>query len=225
MLERDKAIPKQYEAFINSTSWTLKDKSTEIITSMKKDQKLLEEAYKAVYESSVQPLYFGPADKKEAFFKWLKKLNHEVHEDGSVSIDGDVSFARNEFGQLGMFNSLGRYIVDRLPFNFQKVTGSFWCPDRIHSLEGSPEYVGKDFGCGSNNLNLISLEHSPKFVGGDFMCTSIRFDSLEGAPEVIKGEFDSDQFSDEDYRTFVKNRKYVEGKLDKDLDVDLEDFS
>ena len=192
---------------------------------MKKDQILLEEAYKAVYESSVQPLYFGPADKKEAFFKWLKKLNHEVHEDGSVSIDGDVSFIMNEFGQIGQYNSLGRYLVDRLPFNFRKVTGRFFCPSRLHSLEGSPEYVEGTFGCGSNNPDLTSLEHSPKFVGGDFMCTSIRFDSLEGAPEVIKGEFDSDQFSDEDYRTFVKNRKYVEGKLDKDLDVDLEDFS
>lgn len=174
---------------------------------------------------SKEPLYFGPEDKKEAFMKWLKNMKHEVHEDGSVSINGDVSFIMNEFGQVGQYNSLQRYIEDRLPFNFRKVTGRFYCPSRLHSLEGSPEYVGGDFGCGSNNPDLHSLEHSPKFVGGDFMCTSIRFDSLEGAPEVIKGEFDSDQFTDQEYREFVKKRKYVDNKLDKDLDVDLGDFS
>ena len=172
-----------------------------------------------------EPLYFGPPDKKEAFMKWLKKLKHEVHSDGSVSIDGDVSFAYNEFGQIGQYNSLGRYLVDRLPFNFKKVTGRFFCPPLINSLEGAPEYVGGTFGCGSNNSDLTSLEHSPKFVGGNFMCTNLRFDSLDGAPEVIKGKFESNQFTDEQYRTFVKKRKYVDNKLDKELDVDLGDFS
>ena len=187
---------------------------------MNKDQKLLEEAYQAVYESLKEPLYFGPPDEKQAFMKWLKKLKHEVHEDGSVSVDGDVSFIINVFSQIGQINSLGRYLVDRLPFNFRKVIGRFFCPSRIQSLEGSPEYVGGTFGCGSNNPNLTSLKHSPKFVGGDFMCTSIRFDSLEGAPEVIKGEFDSDQFTDEEYRKFVRERK-IKQKLNKELSPDL----
>ena len=187
---------------------------------MNKDQKLLEEAYQAVYESLKEPLYFGPPDKKEAFMEWLKKLKHEVHEDGSVSIDGDVSFIMNVFSQISQSNSLGRYLVDRLPFNFRKVTGRFFCPSRLQSLKGSPEYVGGTFGCGANPPTLTSLKHSPKFVGGDFMCTSIRFDSLEGAPEVIKGEFDSDQFTDEEYRKFVRERK-IKQNLDKELSPDL----
>ena len=182
--------------------------------------KILLESY-----GSKEPLYFGPPDKKEAFMKWLERLDHEVHEDGSVSIDGDVSFLMNEFGLVGQYNSLGRYLVDRLPFNFRKVTGRFFCPSRLDSLEGSPEYVGGAFSCGTNNPDLTSLEHSPKFVGGDFMCANLRFDSLDGAPEVIKGEFDSHQFTDQEYRAFAKKRKYIDNKLDKDLDVDLGDFS
>ena len=189
---------------------------------MYKNLKILLESY-----GTKEPLYFGPPDKKEAFMKWLNKLKHEVHEDGSVSIDGDVGFIMNEFGQVGMFNSLGRYLVDRLPFNFRKVTGRFFCPARLHSLEGSPEYVGGTFGCGSNNPALVSLEHSPKFVGGDFKCTNIRFDSLEGAPEVVKGEFDSDQFTDQEYRKFVRERRIkrkVDKELDPEFDIDLQDF-
>lgn len=69
------------------------------------------------------------------------------------------------------------------------------------------------------------MQGAPKEVGGDFECSGNKLTSLEGAPEVIKGRFVSDQFSDEDYRAFVKKRKYVDGKLDKELDVDLDDFS
>ena len=166
------------------------------------DLKSLQEAYCKICESVRDPMYFGPPDKKETFLNWLKLLKHEVHENGSVSIDGEVSFSLSEFGQRGMFNNVGRYIVDRLPFNFQKVTGDFWCPIRLETLEGSPKYVG-----------------------GNFLCKSLRFDSLEGAPEVIEGEFVSDQFTDNEYRTFAKKRKYVDDKLDKDLDVNLDDFS
>ena len=62
-------------------------------------------------------------------------------------------------------------------------------------------------------------------VAGNFDCGSNNLTSLEGAPEVIKGEFRSDQFSDAEYRAFAKKRKYVDNKLDKDLDVDLGDFA
>jgi hypothetical protein len=48
---------------------------------------------------------------------------------------------------------------------------------------------------------------------------------LEGAPEVVKGDFKSHQFSDEEYRNFAKKRKYIDRKLDKDLNMNLDDFS
>lgn len=172
---------------------------------MNKDQKLLEECYQQIYESVREPEYFGPSHVKQDFLNWLYKQDFEVHEDGSVSIDGDVSFRRNKHGQLDAYNNLGQYIVSRLPFNFRKVTGGFYCPSRIMNLEGSPRYVG-----------------------GDFWCQSSGIKSLEGAPEVIKGDFESTYFEDKDYRKFVRERKIkqkVDKELDKDLNVDLGDFS
>jgi hypothetical protein len=201
---------------------------------MNKDQKLLEEAYQSIYESTLEPLYFGPLDKKEAFMKWLSNLPHEVHEDGSVSVDGHASIP-DDFSKTKM---------ERVPFNFREVRGDFDCcklgltslngsprivtrsfdcqENKLTSLKGAPEVVGRDFQCRLNELT--SLKGAPKEVGNSFYCHYNKLTSLEGAPEVIKRNFVSDEFTDEDYRKFVKMRKYIEGNLDKDLDADLGDF-
>jgi hypothetical protein len=155
---------------------------------MNKDQRLLEEAYQSIYESTREPAYFGPEKDKQNWLKWLKSLKHEVHEDGSVSVHQNVR--------------LNDKNLTRIPFNFRSITGDFYC----------------------YNNNLTSLEGAPKEVGGDFYCYNNNLTSLEGAPEIIKGEFICDQFSDKEYRTFAKKRKYVDSKLDKDFDIDLEDF-
>lgn len=193
---------------------------------MYKNLKFLLESY-----GSKEPTYFGPPERKEEFLLWLKNLKHEVHEDGSVSIKEDVNLSHKK--------------LKRLPFNF-RITKDFFCNNNeLTSLEGAPKKVIGMFHCASNKLttlrgapkkvtisflcsnnNLVSLKGSPEMVGHHFYCSyNINITSLEGAPEVIKGEFKSDNFSDEDYRAFVKKRKYVEGKLDKELDVDLGDFS
>ena len=178
---------------------------------MNKDQKLLEEAYQSIYESVKVLLYFGPENGKQGWLKWLKRLDYKVHEDGSVSVIQDIIMWNQE-------------LTTRLPFNFKKVDGYFTCEtNKLTTLEGAPAIVGGDFSCSYNELT--SLQGAPKEVGGDFECSGNKLTSLEGAPEVIKGRFVSDQFSDEDYRAFVKKRKYVDGKLDKELDVDLDDFS
>ena len=198
---------------------------------MNKDQKLLEEAYQSIYESLKEPLYSGPPERKQEFLNWLSRLKHEVHEDGSVSVDGKVDLSKRQ--------------LETIPFIFKRVTEDFWClHNNLTSLKGAPKTVGGVFRCSDNKLTslegapekvgegfyssenkLISLKGAPKEVGGTFWCLGNPLNSLEGAPEVIKGEFDSDQFSDEEYRKFVNKRKHVEGKLDKDLNVDLEDFS
>ena len=218
---------------------------------MNKDQKLLEEAYESIYESLKEPLYFGPIERKREHLNQLFNLKHEVHSDGSVSVEGDVLLKELD--------------LDIIPFKFRVVTGSFYCyNNNLISLEGAPKNVGGNFYCSNNNLaslegapeevgvnfscfsnSLTSLEGAPKKVGGSFYChsnnlTSLegapkevvnfycdnnKLTSLEGAPEIIKGDFRSDQFSEEDYRAFAKKRKYVEGKLDKDLNIDLDDFS
>ena len=219
---------------------------------MNKDQRLLEEAYKAIYESLKEPLYFGPSERKQEFLNWLKRLNHEVHEDGSVTthesvrlysqnlrvlpfkfikVDGDFSCAGNLLGSLegapisvtGFFYcSLNR--LDTLKGAPEYVGGSFRCNgNMIASLEGAPKHVGEDFQC-MDNL-LVNLKGAPKFIGGDFICTDNDIKSLEGAQKEIKGEFKSDKFTDRDYRNFITKRDVVDKNLSKDLDVDLGDFS
>jgi hypothetical protein len=193
-----------------------------------KNLKILLENY-----GSKEPAYFGPLDKKEAFMNWLKRLDYEVHEDGSVSVKGDVDFRYNEQGQFRVCisDNIEKYIVSRLPFNFRKVTGDFMCPKQITTLTGSPRYVGGTFTSGPDNQNISSLEGAPDYVGKDFWCMSAKLTTLEGAPEVIKGYFGTKWFSKEDYREYAEKaarEKRIQKKLDKELDpefdVDLKDF-
>lgn len=177
---------------------------------MNKDQQLLQEAYESIYESSsVEPLYVGEPDRKQTFLNWLKYRKYEVRSDGSLDTNGVL------------FNRLN---ISKIPFVFNEVDGIFMCThNKLRSLEGSPKIVKGDFYCDGNEL--VSLKGAPKIVRGNFSCKVNPLQSLEGAPEVIEGEFVSDQFTDEDYRNYTKKRKYVDDKLDKDFDVDLEDFS
>jgi hypothetical protein len=204
---------------------------------MNKDQKLLEEAYQSIYESAREPEYFGPPERKQNLLRQLHMMSGmvEVHEDGSVSVHGEVDFTHHQIFQL--------------PFKFKEVTGKFICMGNyLKSLEGAPEKVGGGFTCSSNQLSslkgspevieqyfdcsnnkITSLEGAPRIVKGDFWCRyNPNLTSLEGAPEFIGGVFDSKQFSDEDYRKFVKKReldKRVSKELDKDFDVNvLNDF-
>ena len=193
---------------------------------MYRNLKILLESY-----GSKEPEYFGPPDKKEAFMKWLERLDHEVHEDGSVSVKGDVDFRYNEQGQLNVFDNIGKYIVSRLPFNFRKVTGDFMCPKQLMALTGSPRHVSGTFTSGPDNQNISSLEGAPDYVGKDFWCMSTLLKSLEGAPEVIKGYFGTKWFSKDDYREYAEKaarekriQKKIDKELDKDLNVDLKDF-
>ena len=193
---------------------------------MYKNLKILLENY-----GSKEPLYFGPPDKKKVFMNWLKRLDHEVHEDGSVSVKGDVDFRYNERGQLRVFDNIEKYIVSRLPFNFRKVTGDFMCPKQLMSLTGSPRHVSGTFTSGPDNQNISSLEGAPDYVGKDFWCMSTLLKSLEGAPEVIKGYFGTKWFSKDDYREYAEKaarekriQKKLDKELDKEFDIDLKDF-
>jgi hypothetical protein len=176
---------------------------------MNKDQVLLEEAYKAIYESALEPLYIGEPDRKKSFLDWLSFCEYEVLADGSLKIEDNI-----------LFNRLN---LTKIPFKFDQVNGYFMCShNKLSSLEGSPRVVNGDFYCTHNKLS--SLQGAPKIVKGDFICTDNPLHSLEGAPEIIKGKFQSDNFSDKDYRDYIKNEKYVKGKLEKDFDIDLGDF-
>jgi hypothetical protein len=76
----------------------------------------------------------------------------------------------------------------RLPFQFGKVGGDFYCSDnQLTSLDRAPKEVGGYFWCHSNRLT--SLEGCPKEVGGHFYCSDNRITSLDGAPEKVGGNF------------------------------------
>jgi hypothetical protein len=216
-----------------------------------KDQKLLEEAYSVVCEGArapfyskaqqKEPLYFGKLEHKGYWRNYLGIYDFEVTEGGSVRIKGDFSYyggSKEEISQN----------MDRLPYNFESVSGDFSISNCINlgSLEGSPKFVpgsfvcdacdlktlkgaprkvGKYFQCDTNQLT--SLEGAPEHVGTNFWANENPITSLKGAPEFIGGKFASDKFSDEDYRKFSRDRrvqKKVEKELDKDFDIDLENF-
>jgi hypothetical protein len=203
---------------------------------MNRDQRLLEEAYRTIHESLKEPLYFGPEDEKKEWMRWLNKwLKYEVLGDGSINVlKGDVVIANT--------------YLERLPFNFNEVSGLFDCHgNELTSLEGAPKTIGGSFACDQNNLTslegspkkikgnffcsfnkLTTLKGSPQIVNGDFYCHQNKLTSLEGAPDVIKERFVHNKFTDEDYRAFVKKRnisRRVAKELSPDWNVELEDFS
>jgi hypothetical protein len=94
------------------------------------------------------------------------------------------------------------------------VEGYFYCDNnKLISLTGAPETVGKDFFC-NNNL-LTSLEGSPKNVGRDFYGDNNLLTSLEGAPKTVGGSFycynNPVQFTEQQVRAVcdVKKKVYV----------------
>jgi hypothetical protein len=140
---------------------------------MNKDQKLLEEAYQSIYESTIKPLYIGPAQDKQKWTRWLKKQDYKINKDGSVSINHSVRLDEKN--------------LTKLPFNFKKIEGSFNCSfNKLATLEGCPEIVKGEFSCHDNKLT--SLIGGPKQVEGNYICYSNDLTSLEGAPKVFKGD-------------------------------------
>lgn len=122
------------------------------------------------------------------------KFNSET---GLVDIKGD-------------FSCTERKLTSFLGIRFGRVTGNFSCDiNRLSSLEGAPQWVGKDFSCCTNPLESLAgaplivkrdffcgfnslfktLEGSPQEVGRDFWCEHADIDSLIGAPPKIKRDF------------------------------------
>ena len=98
----------------------------------------------------------------------------EYHDDGSISVDGNVDLTDNS--------------ITHLPVRFRKVDGYFYCDStNLTSLEGSPQEVGGYFDCG--DTKIISLKGGPKKVDGEFFCNRTKITSLDGAPEFVGGDF------------------------------------
>ena len=78
--------------------------------------------------------------------------------------------------------------LDKLPINFGKVNGGFYCQNNnLTTLKGSPRYVGGHFWCQDNELT--TLEEGPIEVGEDFKCDHNQLTTLKGSPMSMNGSF------------------------------------
>ena len=86
------------------------------------------------------------------------------------------------------FSCSGQDLEDLKGVRFGKVSGDFYCgSNRLTSLEGAPQKVGREFECGSNRLT--SLEGAPRKVGYSFGCNNNQLTSLVGAPLEVGVSF------------------------------------
>jgi len=144
--------------------------------------------------------------------KWLDNNTKDWtrRPDGKIDVEGNVMLA-----------GLG---LEELPYQFGRVSGGFSChSNQLTSLSGAPKEVGGNFYCHSNQLTslsgapkevggnfychsnqLTSLQGAPKEVGGSFHCSDNQLTSLSGAPKEVGGYFYSGNFTDKEYRAFVK---------------------
>ena len=91
--------------------------------------------------------------------------NYTINKDGTIDIDGDVDLSHKG--------------LTKIPFNFGKVTGDFFCDNnQLINLEGCPKEVVRNFNCGNNKLtNLIG---GPQEVGSSYYCSNNPLETLEG---------------------------------------------
>lgn len=103
-----------------------------------------------------------------------KNDNIKVNSDGSIDIYGSIS--------------LSNCLLNKMPFKFNIVTGSFTCNgNKLTDLDGCPNYVGGNFICSENKLT--TLKGCPQEVGGMFNCHSNRLKTLEYCPSEVGENF------------------------------------
>ena len=101
--------------------------------------------------------------------------NYTINIDGTIDVDGEVN----------LFNKG----LTKIPFNFSKVTGDFFCDNnQLINLEGCPKEVGGYFDCANNKL--VNLIGGPQEVGSDYGCYSNQLESLEGCAGDIGRNLD-----------------------------------
>ena len=105
---------------------------------------------------------------------------------GLVDVDGYVELSLFS-NPISGFMGVGG-ILTEIPLKFGNVSVDFDCHDnKLTSLEGAPQSVGRDFNCRRNQLT--SLEGGPQSVGGNFVCQANQLTSLEGSPKSVSGNF------------------------------------
>jgi hypothetical protein len=78
--------------------------------------------------------------------------NYIINPDGSIDVEGSVDLSYKR--------------ISELPLKFNMVSEYFNCSNnQLTTLEGAPNYVGKDLFCQNNKLT--SLDGFPNVVGGE----------------------------------------------------------
>ena len=154
---------------------------------MNKDQKLLQEAYQSIYESSSEPIYLGSEELKSKWMEWLKEQGSKctINSDGTIDVSGELEMEGDRFLN-DPFKVL--FPMNALPFQFNIIKGAFDCKDNnLSNLVGAPKIVEGDFICNGNPFK--SLKGCSKIVEGSFNCLDHLLVSLEGGPETVGGNF------------------------------------
>jgi hypothetical protein len=141
----------------------------------------------------------GLTEEQKVWLDEFTRGSWSIGPDGKVNVEGDFICSQQD-------------LVGFKEVSFGRVSGSFWCNNnRLTTLKGAPEVVGRNFSCYNNRLttlegapesvgggfwcynnNLTTLKGAPESVGDDFFCYDNNLTTLEGAPETIGGEFSSD---------------------------------
>lgn len=99
----------------------------------------------------------------------------KINPDLSIDVRGDVD--------------LSDMNLQKLPLRFNRVTGNFWANNNIlDDLDGSPQWVGKDYFVYNNNLK--NLDGGAKVVIGEYSAQSNRLSSTDGFPTEVGSDFD-----------------------------------
>jgi hypothetical protein len=124
----------------------------------------------------------GLTQEQEEFLNRYTKGTWSMNsQTGLVDVDGD-------------FDCDDQGLSDFMGVRFGKVSGDFGCEEnRLTSLEGAPQEVGRAFYCTNNQLT--TLVGAPREVGEDFYCYNNQLTTLEGAPQEVEGDFSCDAFT------------------------------
>lgn len=111
----------------------------------------------------------------EEYYPFALRSTYRINDDLTVDVFGSVELCHFE--------------LERFPFQFGVVTGSFECFDcGLVSLAGAPREVGEGFDCSTNKLR--SLVGGPISVKEWYLCKGNDLENLKGAPQICGGKFD-----------------------------------
>jgi len=167
----DKKKNKKYAVAVDSTGGKeIFDEEDESISMEELEKRM------GVQEKDFRDI-FQPNSAKDLIKRVIPSLKQVATQDaaGFWNSEGDVDLHGRgliELPNLGIVKG------------FLDVSGN-----KLTTLEGAPQKVGRHFNCNDNRLT--SLEGAPQEVGGGFYCEDNQLTSLKGSPQEVGGCMDA----------------------------------